>query len=149
MVKTKIYKPGWWNAPNAFYVSAMRTTDDRNQATESTNEQWLQATTLFHTTFQALDNAYQKSMMSFSTQTIAEKDEERDVWGRSSSRSRSSGRGCPMRRWPSTEGGSIRCLPTLASAHRRRWWPRTRKSPTSSSDYPPRPRSDWPCRRWG
>ena len=35
----------------------------------------------FHTTFQALDDAYQRSQMSFSTQTIAEKDEERDVWG--------------------------------------------------------------------
>ena len=78
MAKTKIYKDTWARTPNAFYVSAMRTTDNNNAAVESTNEQWLQATTLFHTTFQALDNAYQKSMVSFSTQTIAEKDEERD-----------------------------------------------------------------------
>ena len=81
MAKTKIYKDTWARTPNAFYVSAMRTTDDRNQATESTNEQWQQAKALFHTTFQTLDNAYQRSMVSFSTQTIAEKDEERDQWG--------------------------------------------------------------------
>ena len=50
MGKTKIFKEGWGAAPNAFYVSAMRTTDDRNQAVESANQQWQQATTLFHTT---------------------------------------------------------------------------------------------------
>ena len=81
MGKTKIYKPGWWNAPNAFYVSAMRTTDSRNAAVVSANELWLEAKNTFHTTFQSLDEAYQRSMVSFSTQTIAEKDEERDVWG--------------------------------------------------------------------
>lgn len=81
MGKTKINKPGWWNAPNAFYVSAMRTTDNRNAAVESDNLRWLQETATFHTTFQALDEAYQRSQMSFSTQSIAEKDEERDTWG--------------------------------------------------------------------
>ena len=81
MGKTKIYKPGWWNAPNAFYVSAMRTTDSRNAAVVSANELWLEAKNTFHTTFQTLDDAYQRSMVSFSTQSIAEKDEERDVWG--------------------------------------------------------------------
>ena len=48
---------------------------------ECANQQWQQATALFHTTFVTLDNAYQRSMVSFSTQTIAEKDEERDQWG--------------------------------------------------------------------
>ena len=81
MAKTKIYKDTWARTPNAFYVSAMRTTDDRNSGVESANQQWQQATALFHTTFQTLDDAYQRSMVSFSTQTIAEKDEERDVWG--------------------------------------------------------------------
>lgn len=81
MGKTKINKPGWWNAPNAFYVSAMRTTDNRNAEVETENAQWLQMAAKFHTTFQALDDAYQRSQMSFSTQTIAEKDEERDTWG--------------------------------------------------------------------
>ena len=44
--------------------------------------QWLQAVSQFHTAFVALDDAYQRSLASLSTQTIAEKDEERDVWGR-------------------------------------------------------------------
>jgi len=81
MAKTKILRQGWGAAANAFYVSAMRTTDERNGAVESANQQWQQATALFHTTFQSLDDAYQRSQISFSTQTIAEKDEERDVWG--------------------------------------------------------------------
>jgi len=81
MAKTKILKAGWANTPNAFYVSAMRTTDNNNAAVECQNQQWQQATALFHTTFVTLDNAYQRSMVSFSTQTIAEKDEERDQWG--------------------------------------------------------------------
>lgn len=81
MAKTKINKPGWYNTPNAFYVSAMRTTDNRNAGIETENAQWLQMAAKFHTTFQALDEAYQRSQVSFSTQTIAEKDEERDVWG--------------------------------------------------------------------
>ena len=81
MAKTKIYKDTWARTPNAFYVSAMRTTDNNNAAVECANQQWQQATALFHTTFVTLDNAYQRSMVSFSTQTIAEKDEERDQWG--------------------------------------------------------------------
>jgi uncharacterized small protein (DUF1192 family) len=59
----------------------MRTTDSRNAAVVSANELWLEAKNTFHTTFQTLDDAYQRSMVSFSTQSIAEKDEERDVWG--------------------------------------------------------------------
>lgn len=81
MAKTKILKAGWANTPNAFYVSAMRTTDDRNQAVESANQQWQQASTLFHTTFQAVDDAYQRSLASLTTADIALKDEERDQWG--------------------------------------------------------------------
>ena len=59
----------------------MRTTDNRNAAVETDNAGWLQEAATFHTTFQALDDAYQRSQVSFSTQTIADKDEERDVWG--------------------------------------------------------------------
>lgn len=81
MAKTKIYKDTWARTPNAFYVSAMRTTDDRNQAVESANQQWQQATALFHTTFQTLDDAYQRSLASLTTADIALKDEERDQWG--------------------------------------------------------------------
>ena len=81
MAKTKILREGWGAAPNAFYVGAMRTTDNRNAGIETDNARWLQEAAKFHTTFQALDEAYQRSQMSFSTQSIAEKDEERDTWG--------------------------------------------------------------------
>ena len=81
MAKTKINAPRTDRMPNAFYVSTMRTTDNRNAAVETDNAGWLQEAATFHTTFQALDEAYQRSQVSFSTQTIAEKDEERDVWG--------------------------------------------------------------------
>ena len=37
--------------------------------------------TLFHTTFQAVDDAYQRSLASLTTADIALKDEERDQWG--------------------------------------------------------------------
>ena len=41
MAKTKILREGWGAAPNAFYVSAMRTTDNRNAGIETENAQWL------------------------------------------------------------------------------------------------------------
>ena len=81
MAKTKIYKSGWWNAPNAFFVAAMRTTDQRNAEVETANQQWIAARQAFHTAFTTLDDAYQKSLMSFSSKTIAEKDDERDIYG--------------------------------------------------------------------
>ena len=81
MGRTKINKSGWGAAANVFYIGAMRTTDERARNVESENMQWLQAVTQFHTAFVALDDAYQRSLASLSTQTIAEKDEERDVWG--------------------------------------------------------------------
>ena len=79
MGKSKINKAGWGSAPNAFYVAAMRKTDDLNGGQETENQQWLTMSQSFHHAFQTLDDAYQRSMVSFSTQTIAEKDEERDV----------------------------------------------------------------------
>lgn len=81
MAKIKINKDTWARTPNAFYVSAMRTTDDRSSALETENQQWLTMASEFHTRFRALDDAYQRSMISFSTQAIAQKDEERDVYG--------------------------------------------------------------------
>ena len=81
MVKNKINKAGWGAAPNAFYVAAMRKTDDLNGGQETENQQWLMMSQTFHHAFQTLDEAYQRSLSSLSTQTIAEKDEERDVWG--------------------------------------------------------------------
>ena len=59
----------------------MRTTDRRMAEVESENVQWVTLRQEFHTKFSALDDAYQKSLMSFTTKTVAEKDEERDVYG--------------------------------------------------------------------
>ena len=81
MAKTKINKPGWWNAPNAFYLSAMRTTDERMAEVESENQQWVAIRQEFHTTFRAVDDAYQRSLASLQTKTVADKDDERDVYG--------------------------------------------------------------------
>ena len=81
MAKTKLLKEGWGAAPNAFYVSAMRTTDGRSNEVESENQQWVAARTEFHTAFTALDDAYQRSLASMATLDIAGKDDERDVWG--------------------------------------------------------------------
>ena len=81
MAKTKILKEGWGAAPNAFFVAAMRTTDQRNAEVETENQQWIASRTAFHTTFTALDEAYQRSLMSFTTKAVAEKDDERDLYG--------------------------------------------------------------------
>ena len=81
MGKTKINKDGWKNTPNAFYLSAMRTTDERNAEVESENQQWVALRQEFHTRFRSLDDAYQRSMASMQTKTVADKDEERDLYG--------------------------------------------------------------------
>ena len=81
MAKTKIMKAGWGAAPNVFYVGAMRTTDDLNSDVETENQQFIAAATLLHQTFVPLDDAYQRSLASLSTKDIAEKDDERDVYG--------------------------------------------------------------------
>lgn len=81
MAKTKINKASWAGVANAFYVGAMRTTDDRCMNMETENQLWTAMSAQFHTAFTTLDDAYQRSLVSMSTQTIAEKDEERDVWG--------------------------------------------------------------------
>lgn len=81
MAKTKINAPRTDRMPNAFHVATLRTTDGRMAEVESENVQWVTLRQEFHTTFTALDDAYQKSMMSFTTKTVAEKDEERDVYG--------------------------------------------------------------------
>ncbi len=81
MGKNKINKTGWANTPNVYYVGAMRTTDNRNGDVETENQQFIQMSTLFHQTFVPLDDAYQRSLASLSTKDVAEKDDERDVWG--------------------------------------------------------------------
>ena len=81
MAKTRILKEGWAKAPNAFFIGAMRTTDQRNAEVETANQQWIASRSAFHTAFTTLDEAYQKSLMGFSSKTIAEKDDERDIYG--------------------------------------------------------------------
>ena len=81
MGKTKINKDSWARTPNVYYVGAMRGTDERMAEVESENQQWVAVRQEFHTKFRAVDDAYQKSLMSFTTKTVAEKDEERDVYG--------------------------------------------------------------------
>ena len=81
MVKTKIKSPRTDRMTNAFHVATMRTTDNRNGDVETENQQFIQMATLFHQTFVPLDEAYQRSLASLSTKDVAEKDEERDVWG--------------------------------------------------------------------
>ena len=81
MEKTKMRGPSWVRTPNAFYVSIMRTTDDRAAEVESENQQWIGARLTLHNSFTDVDDAYQRTVASLSTASIAEKDEERDVWG--------------------------------------------------------------------
>lgn len=81
MAKTKIYKATWARTPNAFYMSAMRTTNSHSENVESENQQWQQMQARLQAAFKTLDDAYQRSQLSFSTQAIAEKDDERDLWG--------------------------------------------------------------------
>ena len=81
MATTKINAPRTDRMPNAFHVATMRTTDQRNAEVETENLKWIQAREEFHTTFTALDDAYQRSMASMQTKTVADKDEERDLYG--------------------------------------------------------------------
>ena len=81
MAKTKILKEGWAKAPNVFFIGAMRTTDERNAEVESEQAAWVAIRQEFHTTFRAVDDAYQQSMASLQTKTVADKDSERDVYG--------------------------------------------------------------------
>ena len=81
MATTKINAPRTDRMPNAFHVATMRGTDERMAEVESENQQWVAVRQEFHTRFRSLDDAYQKSLMSFTTKTVAEKDEERDVYG--------------------------------------------------------------------
>lgn len=75
----QITKLSWANAPIDFYYNAMLRTRDRANAVETSNQQFLDVLNEFSTAFQALDDAYQHSMASASTETIRVLDEERDV----------------------------------------------------------------------
>jgi len=73
MGKTKINAPRTDRMPNAFCVATMRTTDQRNAEVETAIQQWIASRTAFHTAFTTLDEAYQKSLMSFTTKAVAER----------------------------------------------------------------------------
>ena len=45
------------------------------------NQQWVAIRQEFHTRFRSLDDAYQRSLASLQTKTVADKDEERDLYG--------------------------------------------------------------------
>ena len=81
MATTKINAPRTDRMPNAFHVATMRTTDTRNAEVETENLRWVQMRDEFHTKFTALDDAYQRSLASLQTKTVADKDEERDLYG--------------------------------------------------------------------
>ena len=81
MGKTKILKMGWANTPNAYYVAAMRTTDERNMSAQTENQQWLTKSAQLHQAFTTLDAAYQRSLASLLTKNVSELDDERDVYG--------------------------------------------------------------------
>ena len=78
MGKTKIYKESWARTPNAFFIGAMRTTDQRNAEVETANQQWIAARSAFHTAFTTLDEAYKRSLKSQTTKTIGDLDKVRD-----------------------------------------------------------------------
>ena len=81
MAKTKINAPRTDRMPNAFHVATMRGTDERMAEVETEQAAWVAVRTEFHTTFRALDDAFQQSMASLQTKTVADKDSERDVYG--------------------------------------------------------------------
>ena len=81
MAKTKILRNGWRGVPNAFYVAAMRSTDERLARQPTENPQWRAQVDEFHQTFRALDDAYQRSQTSLEPKAIAELNAERDLYG--------------------------------------------------------------------
>ena len=64
--------------PMAFYYAAMKAMDDRTAAVETTLERFLTMETEFHRLFTAFDVAYKNSMKSHLSDTIKQKDDERD-----------------------------------------------------------------------
>jgi uncharacterized small protein (DUF1192 family) len=62
----------------AFYYAAMKAMDDRTAAVETTLERFLTMETEFHRLFTAFDVAYKNSLKSQLTDTIKQKDDERD-----------------------------------------------------------------------
>ena len=62
----------------AFFYAAMKAMDDRTAAVVTTLERFLTMETEFHRLFTAFDVAYKNSLKSQLTDTIKQKDDERD-----------------------------------------------------------------------
>lgn len=75
---TKFTDKAMTGFPMAFYYAAMKAMDDRTAAVETTLERFLTMGTEFHRLFTAFDVAYKNSMKSQLTDTIKQKDDERD-----------------------------------------------------------------------
>ena len=75
---TKFTDKAMTGFPMAFYYAAMKVMDDRTAAVETTLERFLTMETEFHRLFTAFDVAYKNSLKSQLTDTIKQKDDERD-----------------------------------------------------------------------
>ena len=75
---TKFTEKSLHSYPMAFYYAAMKAMDDRTAAVETTLERFLTMETEFHRLFTAFDVAYKNSLKSQLTDTIKQKDDERD-----------------------------------------------------------------------
>lgn len=75
---TKFTDKAMTGFPMAFYYAAMKAMDDRTAAVETTLERFLTLETEFHRLFTAFDVAYKNSLKSQLTDTIKQKDDERD-----------------------------------------------------------------------
>lgn len=77
-VMTKFTEKLLHSYPMAFYYAAMKAMDDRTAAVETALERFLTMETEFHRLFTAFDVAYKNSLKSQLTDTIKQKDDERD-----------------------------------------------------------------------
>ena len=75
---TKFTDKSLHSFPMAFFYAAMKAMDDRTAAVETTLERFLTLETEFHRLFTAFDVAYKNSMKSHLSDTIKQKDDERD-----------------------------------------------------------------------
>ena len=75
---TKFTDKSLHSYPMVFYYAAMKAMDDRTAAVETALERFLTMETEFHRLFTAFDVAYKNSLKSQLTDTIKQKDDERD-----------------------------------------------------------------------
>lgn len=75
---TKFTEKSLHSFPMAFFYAAMKAMDDRTAAVETTLERFLAMEAEHHRLFTAFDVAYKNSMKSQLSDTIKQKDDERD-----------------------------------------------------------------------